>query len=666
LWYNHPVGRGKGVHMDYEPERSSTILDGLNPQQREAAAHVSGPVLVLAGAGSGKTRVLIHRFAHLVSTGVDPSRILAITFTNKAAGEMKSRLAGVLDGLARDAWVSTFHSACVRILRRDYDKIGGKRNFTIFDTDDQLTVVRESLKELNLNDKKYSPHAVLATISRAKNSLRNPAEMSGGAAGFFEERCAEVYRIYQRKLRESGALDFDDILFETVRLFRERADVLEYYQGLFRYILVDEYQDTNRAQYEIVRMLAARHRNVFVVGDDDQGIYKFRGADIRNILEFERDYPDSKVVKLEQNYRSTQSILDAAWHVIKHNASRMEKRLWTDSGLGQPVIYYRSPDQTSEAVFVAGEIRRLRDAFGLAFSSFAILYRTHAQSRAFEQVFPTMNVPYSIVGGLRFYERKEIKDILAYVRLVRNPADAVSLRRAIGSPKRGIGERTVEKVISYASREGIAPLNAMGRAGEIEDLQPSAARRVEAFGEMMGSLAGSLEKGLFLLIDDILDRTGYLASLEAEGSIEAMSRVENLKELLNVAREFEGSAVEGAVDAFLEYVALTTDQDSYDDVQDTVSMMSLHTAKGLEFPVVFVVGMEEGVFPHMRAMGDEAELEEERRLCYVGMTRAKDLLYLTGARDRMMYGEMMPAIESRFIKEIPARLLSKVGDDAGW
>ncbi|MGE5542488.1 MAG: ATP-dependent helicase [Bacillota bacterium] len=652
--------------MAHHSGNPAFILDGLNPQQKEAAVHLSGPVLVLAGAGSGKTRVLTHRFAYLVSTGIDPSRILAITFTNKAADEMRTRLRGMIAGLPKDSWVSTFHSACVRILRRDYDKIDGRRNFSIFDTDDQLTVVREALRELNLNDRKYSPHAVLAAISRAKNNLQNAEDMARHAAGFFEERCAEVYRVYQRRLRESGALDFDDILYETVRLFRGRQDVLEYYRGLFRYILVDEYQDTNRAQYEIVKMLAGGHRNVFVVGDDDQGIYKFRGADVRNILEFERDYPDSKVVKLEQNYRSSQNILDAAWHVIKNNTSRMEKRLWTSSGPGQPVIYYRAPDQSTEAMFVAAEIRRLNEAFSLPFSSFAVLYRTHAQSRPFEQVFPTANVPYSIVGGLRFYERKEIKDVVAYLRLIRNPADSVSLKRTVNSPKRGIGEKTVEKVISHAAREGITPLEAMGSAGSIEGLQPSAARRAGAFHDMIGSLAGSAQKGLFLLVEDILDRTGYLAALQAEGTVEAMTRIENLKELLNVAREFEGAAGEDAADAFLEYVALTMDQDSYDDTRETVSMMSLHTAKGLEFPVVFIAGMEEGLFPHMRAIGDEDELEEERRLCYVGMTRAKDLLYLTGARDRMMYGEMMPCIESRFIKEIPARLLSKVGGEAGW
>ncbi len=652
--------------MGYSSNHPSSILDGLNPQQKEAATHLSGPVLVLAGAGSGKTRVLTHRFAHLVSRGVDPSRILAITFTNKAAGEMKSRLRSIVGTLGRDAWVSTFHSACVRILRRDYDKIGGKRNFTIFDTDDQLTVVREALKELNLNDKKYSPHAVLATISRAKNNLQDPAGMAKGAAGFFEERCAEVYRIYQRKLRESGALDFDDLLFETVRLLRERPDVLDHYRKLFQYILVDEYQDTNRAQYEIVNMLAAEHRNVFVVGDDDQGIYKFRGADIRNILEFERDYPDSKVIKLEQNYRSTQSILDAAWHVIKNNASRMEKRLWTRSGPGQPVIYYRAPDQLTEAVFVSGEIRRIRETFGLPYSSFAVLYRTHAQSRTFEQVFLSANIPYSIVGGLRFYERKEIKDVLAYLRLIENPADVVSLRRAVNSPKRGLGEKSVERVVAFASTQGITALEAMGRACEIEGLQSSAARKAMELYNLIGSLKESAGRGLFLLIDNILQRTGYLASLEAEGTIEATTRVENLKELLNVAREFESAAGENAVDAFLESVALTTDADSYDESQETVAMMTLHTAKGLEFPVVFMTGMEEGLFPHMRSIGDEEELEEERRLCYVGMTRAKELLYLTGARGRMMYGEMMPAIESRFIKEIPDGLLSKVGGEAGW
>ncbi|NPV69437.1 MAG: UvrD-helicase domain-containing protein [Firmicutes bacterium] len=636
------------------------ILDGLNPQQKEAAAYLGGPVLVLAGAGSGKTRVLTHRFAYLVSKGVDPGRILAITFTNKAAGEMKARVRGLLGDLGRDIWVSTFHSACVRILRRDYDKIGGQRNFTILDTDDQLTAVKACLKELNLNDKKYSPTAVLATISRAKNNVEGPQAMAAGARGFFEERVAEVYRRYQKKLRDNNALDFDDLLLETLRLFRERPDVLEFYRIKFQHILVDEYQDTNRAQYELVRVLAGDQRNVFVVGDDDQGIYKFRGADIRNILEFERDYPDAKVVKLEQNYRSTQNILDAAWNIIRNNMSRKEKRLWTENGQGQRMIYYRAPDQHGEATFVTEEIARLRKLFGLPYSSFAVLYRTHAQSRAFEEVFMTSNVPYNLVGGLRFYERREIKDVMAYLKLLRNPHDSISLSRAAGVPKRGLGESTMDKIMAYARREGISPLDAMGRADQIEGVRGAGAKAATGFHALMTAFAE--HTGLFRLVEDVLERTGYLAALEVEGTIEAMTRVENLKELLNVAREFEIANPENTLDLFLESVSLMSDVDTYEEGKDSVALMTLHTAKGLEFPVVFLSGMEEGLFPHSRSIGDQDELEEERRLCYVGMTRAKELLYLTGARDRMMYGEYMPSIESRFLKEIPAALYVRAGD----
>jgi DNA helicase-2/ATP-dependent DNA helicase PcrA len=638
------------------------MLDGLNAQQREAASHLDGPVLVLAGAGSGKTRVLTHRYAHLVWSGVEPSRILAITFTNKAAGEMRSRLEGILGPLGRDAWVSTFHSACARILRRDYDKIGGARNFTVFDTEDQITVLRGCLRELGLGDRRYSPHAVLAVISRAKNNLRDPASLERDAAGFFEEKVAEIYGLYQRRLRENMALDFDDLLLETVRLFRERPDVLANYRALFRYILVDEYQDTNRAQYEIVSMLAAEHRNVFVVGDDDQGIYKFRGADIRNILEFEKDFPDSRVIKLEQNYRSTQNILDAAWHVIRHNPSRMEKRLWTESGKGRPVVYYRAREPESEAAFVASEVLRLRKEFGLPYSSFAVLYRIHAQSREFEQVFVSARIPYAVVGGLKFYERKEIRDVLAYLRLLRNPADLVSLRRAINSPRRGIGEKTLERVLSHATMKGVSVLEAMAGAAEIEGLGPAAAGKVAAFAELVGGIRAAASGGVFSLVMEILDRTGYMAALEAEGSVESETRLENLRELLNVAREFDLSGADDPAGALLESVALATDADSYEEDRDAVAMMTLHTAKGLEFPVVFMVGMEEGLFPHMRALGDEDELEEERRLCYVGMTRAKEMLYLTGAKGRMMYGDFMPAVESRFMREIPGSLLARMDE----
>jgi len=654
--------------MSMAPTSLNRILDGLNPQQREAVESPDGPVLVLAGAGSGKTRVLTYRFAYLVANGVPPQRILAITFTNKAAGEMKSRVEELLGSLNPDLWVSTFHAACVRILRRDYDKIGGSRSFTIFDGSDQLAAVRECIRELCLSEKRYGPGSVLAAISRAKNDLMNPDEFARSAQGFFEERVAEVYRLYQRKLLANRALDFDDLLLETIRLFRERPDVLDHYKRFFLHILVDEYQDTNRAQYLIVRMLAGERRNVFVVGDDDQGIYKFRGADVRNILEFEKDYPDAKVIKLEQNYRSTQHILDAAWHVIRNNLSRKEKRLWTKNGRGQRVIYCRTGDQHGEAYYVAGEVERLRTAFGLPYSSFAVLYRTHAQSRPFEEVLMGLRIPYTIVGGLKFYERKEIKDVIAYLRLMVNPSDAVSLKRVINVPKRGLGDRAVERILGHAERTGIPALQVMKEATTVPDLAPAAAKRAVAFAELIEGLREeSLRGGLFETIEKVLDETGYLKELEEDASIESLSRIENLRELLNVAREFDleragdqADAPQGALASFLESVALMTDIDSHRGDQDAVVLMTLHTAKGLEFPVVFMVGMEEGLFPHARSVGDEEEIEEERRLCYVGMTRARELLYLTSARERMMYGEVVPAVESRFITEIPDNLVSRV------
>ncbi|BAF60710.1 superfamily I DNA and RNA helicases [Pelotomaculum thermopropionicum SI] len=636
------------------------LLSQLNPDQVAAVTHGEGPLLVLAGAGSGKTRVLTCRVAYLLKEfKVLPHQILAITFTNKAAGEMRERVGALVPETARDLWICTFHAACLRILRRQESFYGRDRNFVIYDADDQLTVLKDCIKELKLDDKKHPPRAVAAAISQAKNMLMGPGEYERHAYDQFSQAVSEVYSLYQDRLVKNNAVDFDDLIFLTVRLFREYPQVLAYYQNRFRHILVDEYQDTNHAQYVLVNLLAAAHRNLCVVGDPDQGIYGWRGADIRNILSFERDYPEAKVVRLEQNYRSTGFILEAANHIIRNNAGRREKRLWTAAGRGFPVIVHYAADEHAEADFVAGRILRLKELEKRPYRDFAVLYRTHAQSRVIEEVFVRAGIPYAIIGGLKFYERKEIKDMLAYLRLVLNPNDGLSLARIINVPRRGIGEASLQKIAVFAREGGISLVEALERAAEIAGLTAAAKARSAALGALLRDLAErSSYSSVTELAREVMEKTGYRQELLAENTVEARTRLENLDEFLSVTGEFDRQAEEKGLRSFLENVALVTDLDYYDEGADQVALMTLHSAKGLEFPVVFLTGMEEGVFPHSRSLPEPGELEEERRLCYVGVTRARERLYLTHCWSRNLYGAQRCNMPSRFLEEIPPHLVS--------
>jgi DNA helicase II / ATP-dependent DNA helicase PcrA len=647
-------------------------LTGLNPQQHEAVVHGRGPLLILAGAGSGKTRVLTHRIAHLVEQGISPWRILAITFTNKAAAEMKERVEELVGPQAKEIWVSTFHSACVRMLRRDIEKLGYAKNFVILDGGDQQAVIKDCLKQFNLSDKQFQPGAVLGTISAAKNAMQDPREYAAKARDYYQQQVAQVYKLYQERLKANNALDFDDLLVLCVRLFDQFPEVLTYYQDKFEYVLVDEYQDTNHVQNRWVFLLTAKKRNLCVVGDDDQGIYSWRGADISNILEFEAQYPDARVIKLEQNYRSTGNILNAAYEVVRNNAGRKEKKLWTASGPGDRVMRYGASDENDEAWFIAGEIERLvsrgfEDGQRLTCHDVAILYRTHAQSRSFEEVFVRKSIPYGIFGGLKFFERKEIKDVLAYLRLIANPSDTISFRRAIGVPKRGVGPASIDKVVDYAEQWNIPIGGVALDCTMVPGLTAGYRSKIEAFGALMEELTNMrVYLSLAELIEEVLGRSGYLDEVKADNSLEGASRVENLDELKAMAMEFEmptGEEVEGLtqLDAFLATAALMTDIDQVAEGQDKVTMMTLHSAKGLEFPVVFLVGMEEGVFPHNRALTDEEQMEEERRLCYVGMTRARQRLYVTSATCRTLWGQSNYNAPSRFLQEIPDDLLEVVG-----
>lgn len=648
-------------------DKLEQLLAGLNPEQREAVLSTEGPLLILAGAGSGKTRVLTHRIAWLLQQGVSPFQILAITFTNKAAGEMKERVGQLVGPAARDIWVSTFHAACVRILRRDLEKTGFSSRFVIMDTADQQAIIKECLRELNMSEKQFHPGAVLGAISNAKNELVGPDAYASRARDWFAQQVAAVYRLYQQKLAAQHGLDFDDLIMKTVELFRSQPDVLSYYQQKFRYIMVDEYQDTNHAQYQLVRLLAGGHRNLCVVGDDDQSIYGWRGADIRNILDFEKDYPDAKVIKLEQNYRSTQNILTAANSVVQRNYGRKDKRLWTDRGAGERIFVYEADSAEGEAWHIANEIERLQATEGKNLRDFAVLYRTHALSRVIEDIFMRRQIPYVIVGGLRFYERKEIKDALAYLRLVHNPYDVISFRRVVNTPKRGLGPVAVERVEAFAAMHGLSVIAAAARAEEA-GLGAAQARKMRQFADLIMSVAETApEQPVEETLKQLLEASGYRRELLAENTPEAQARIENLDELLSVAAEFDQSSA-GLTEAdlatvgltpddiglggFLSGAALMTDADETDSGRDAVVLMTLHSAKGLEFPVVFLIGMEEGVFPHMRALTDEDQLMEERRLCYVGMTRAQEKLYLTRAVARMVHGQTMYNRPSRFWEEI--------------
>ncbi len=636
------------------------LLNGLNKEQKEAVLHNEGPLLILAGAGSGKTRVLTHRIAHLIKEqGVYPSSILAITFTNKAAREMRERIDSLIGDLSNDMWVGTFHSICIRILRRDIEKLGYDRSFVIYDTTDQQVVIKECIKELNLNDKNFPPKSVLETIGKQKDELIDAEHFEKlYASDFRMGKIAKAYKLYEKKLKNNNALDFDDIIMNTIKLFKQCPEVLEYYQRRFRYILVDEYQDTNTAQYTLVRQLSEAHKNLCVVGDDDQSIYGWRGANIRNILDFEKDFKKCKTIKLEQNYRSTQNILDAANFVISNNTGRKCKSLWTENKGGSKIVVCENDNEHEEAMYTAREIQRLINDENRKFKDFAVLYRINAQSRVIEEMFMREGLPYKIVGGQKFYDRKEIKDIIAYLRLIQNPADNVSLKRIINVPKKGIGDTTVEHAENVAIEKGLSIFSIIADAYEYPVLS-RAAQKLEAFSKMIMKLRTMKESySISKLLDMVISDTGVLREYEAEDTVEAQSRVENIKELKSVALEFEKQNEENSLEEFLANISLVSDLDNLEEEQDYVVLMTMHSAKGLEFPVVFIPGMEEGVFPGYRAITEGPEqLEEERRLCYVGITRAREKLYLSNARFRTLFGNSSYNRPSRFLSEIPDNLI---------
>ncbi len=657
------------------PAPADTFTEGLNPDQLDAVVHGDGPLLVVAGAGSGKTRVLTHRIAHLVHEGVHPSRILAITFTNKAADEMRHRVAALIGPVARTMWVSTFHSACVRMLRANGDRLGYPRSFSIYDQADSVRLTGYVIRDLHLDAKRFTPRAVHGAISLWKNELVDPGTAAAGAQHIFERKHAEVYREYQDRLLKAGAMDFDDLLLNTVRLLREHPDVLEHYRERFQHILVDEYQDTNQAQNEIVLLLAGGHHNVTVVGDTDQSVYRFRGADFRNITQFEDAFPDVTTVVLDQNYRSTQTILDAANAVIANNPARKPKNLWTDAGAGHRIVRYHAEDEGDEATFVGSTARQLHDDHAMNWREVAVLYRTNAQSRVVEEAMMRLGVPYKVVGGTRFYDRREVKDAMAYLRAVVNPADEVNVKRVLNVPKRGIGDASVAKVDAYAAGEGIGFVEALRHAGDAGVTGP-AVRGIDSFVTLIDELGLLAAAALATaatpsadgadddvigpgdLLQAALERSGYLAELEAEDTVESAGRIENLGELVGSAREFT------RIDEFLEQVSLVADTDDISD-DDQVVLMTLHSAKGLEFPVVFLIGAEEGVFPHTRALTEPDELEEERRLAYVGITRARERLYITHAWSRSLFGSTQYNPPSRFLEEIPGELVESKGNITG-
>lgn len=637
--------------------------DLLNPEQKEAVFHYEGPLLILAGAGSGKTRVLTHRVAWLIEEKqVNPWNIMAITFTNKAAGEMRDRVETMLGGALGGVWVATFHSTCVRILRRYIDRIGFGTNFTIYDGDDQKTIIKEICKRFQIDTKLYRERFFMAAISAAKDELLSPDDYAKQVHGDTrKQKVAEVYREYQKQLRASNALDFDDLIFRTVELFQKDAEVLEQYQDRFRFIMVDEYQDTNTAQFKLVSLLAAKYRNLCVVGDDDQSIYRFRGANIQNILSFEEVYPDAKVIRLEQNYRSTQNILTAANEVICHNEGRKEKKLWTANGDGDKVRFRQFLNGFEEAEYVAGMISRKVGAGKWRYGDCAVLYRTNAQSRMFEEKFLFANVPYKIVGGINFYGRKEIKDVLAYLKTIENGRDDLAVRRIINVPKRGIGATTINRVQEYANTEDMSFYDALRVAGTIPGVGKSVAK-LDGFVQMIQTMRSKQPYySVKELIEDVLKQTEYRKELMAEGTEEALDRLANIDELLNKAASYAEHADNPSLGGFLEEVALVADIDNLEEDADHVVMMTLHSAKGLEFPVVFMVGMEDGMFPSYMSISSEdpADLEEERRLCYVGITRAKETLILTSARQRMVRGEIHYNRVSRFIEDIPKEVLAE-------
>lgn len=634
------------------------LLEELNNKQKEAVENTEGPVLVIAGAGSGKTKVLTHKIAFLIQEKqVKPWNILAITFTNKAANEMKQRVENLLSDSSNDIWMGTFHSICVRILRRYIDRIGFDSSFIIFDTSDQRTLVKDCLKELKVDDKLFTDRAVLSEISNAKNEMLEPKAYSVKYANDFrKETIGKVYELYQKRLRGNNAIDFDDIINYTIKILTENQDVLEYYTEKFKYVLVDEYQDTNKAQFMLISILASKYGNITVVGDNDQGIYSFRGADISNILNFERDFPGTKIIKLEQNYRCTGNILKAANAVIKHNETKYDKKLWTENNEGNIPCIYSGDDEYDEASYIINQIRFLNTEEYFKFSDFAVLYRMNSQSRAIEDILRREDIPYKIIGGLKFYERKEIKDIIAYLRLIFNPSDNMSLKRIINEPKRGIGKTSLDNIAKISEETGNSMYDIIKNAEKygLNRVYLNSREFIEAIEELRSKKDNMLISDL---IKETLKKTGYTKALELENTVEAETRIQNLDEFLTVAIEFEEESADNTLAEFLEGITLSSDVDNLEDEEESVTLMTLHSAKGLEFPVVFLVGMEEGIFPGYKSIGEPKELEEERRLFYVGITRAKQYLYLTCAKRRTIFGSTSYNSISRFVKEIPSELL---------
>ncbi len=634
------------------------LLEGLNDKQYEAVVNTEGPCLIIAGAGSGKTKVLTHKIAYLISENkAKPWDILAFTFTNKAANEMKTRVEGLIGDMASDMWMGTFHSICVRILRKQIDRIGFDTSFVIFDTSDQKTLIKQIIKNQNLDDKLFSDRSVLSEISNAKNDMLEPEAYTMKVRGDYRrEKIAEIYEIYQRKLKENNAIDFDDIINFTIKILIENPDLLEYYSSKFKYVLVDEYQDTNKSQFTLVTLLASKYGNITVVGDNDQSIYSFRGADITNILNFEKDFPGTRIIKLEQNYRCTQSILNAANEVIKNNEAKYEKKLWTENERGALPKVYRGENEYDEANYVVRQINSLKIEEYYKNSDFTILYRMNSQSRALEDILRRENIPYKIVGGLKFYERKEIKDIIAYLRLIQNTNDNLSLTRIINEPKRGVGKTSLDNIDALSANAGVSMYDIIKNADNY-GLNRVHGNTREFINTIEDLRARKDSMKISELIKATLTQSGYTKALELENTIEAETRLENLDEFLTVAIEFEEESADNSLSEFLEGITLSSDLDGMEETEDSVTLMTLHSAKGLEFPVVFLVGMEEGIFPGYKSIGEPQELEEERRICYVGITRAKQLLHLTCARQRTIFGSTSCNAVSRFIKEIPASML---------
>ncbi len=641
----------------------SNILEGLNDKQYEAVINTDGPCLIIAGAGSGKTKVLTHKIAYLMEEkDVKPWNILAITFTNKAANEMKTRVEGLVGNAAKDMWIGTFHSICVKILRRFIDRIGYDTSFIIFDTSDQKTLIKECIKACDLDEKLFADRAVLSEISNAKNEMLEPMQYALRTGGEYrKEKIAKVYSLYQQRLKENNAVDFDDIINLTIKILMENPDVLAYYSDKFKYVLVDEYQDTNKAQFTLVTMLASKYGNITVVGDNDQGIYSFRGADISNILNFERDFPGTKIIKLEQNYRCTGNILNAANAVIKNNTVKYKKELWTQNDIGELPNVFCGDNEYDEGSYIVEQINRLRREEYFKYQDFTVLYRMNAQSRAIEDILRRENIPYKIIGGLKFYERKEIKDAIAYLRLIYNPSDNLSLKRIINEPKRGVGKTSIDNIAKLSEDTGMSMYEIIKNAADY-GLNRVFVNTREFVEQIEYLISKKDESRISELIKEILNKTGYTKALENENTVEAETRIQNLEEFLTVAMEFEEEASENPLAEFLEGITLSSDIDGMEEDEDSITLMTLHTAKGLEFPVVFLVGLEEGIFPGYKSIGEPKELEEERRLCYVGITRAKQFLFLTCAKQRTIFGSTTYNSPSRFLQEIPEEYLKGYED----